>query len=145
MRQALTSALMAIMLLGCAGEDRNVPLSYSIADAMSLADYKDRLQGVDYYFGDQRHPPVEKSFGVRTTSQRSNTFARENEASCARAFASAMLRLRAAALRAGGDAVIDIKSNYEHNEISSQTQYQCASGAVMSGVALKGTVVKLRK
>lgn len=145
MRQILIFALSALIVSGCASEgERNVPLPYSITEALQYRDYKEKLQGVKLYFGHQRHPAVAKTIGLRTTSQKSNTFGRVNKESCARAFASALLRLRAAALRSGGDAVIDIKSNYDHIEVSSETHYQCASGAIMSGVALKGTVVKLR-
>jgi uncharacterized protein YbjQ (UPF0145 family) len=145
MRQILILSLMTFLISGCASkENRNVPLPYSITEALTFRDYRAKLTGVRFYYGDQRHPRVAKNLGVRTTSQRSNAVGRENTESCARAFASAILRLRAAAIRLGGDAVINIKSNYQHNEVSSETQYQCASGAIMSAVALKGTIVKLR-
>lgn len=145
MRQIVILSLMAFALSGCASEgNRNVPLPFSITEALTFADYEAKLDGVRYYFGDQRHPRVAKKFGIRTTSQRSNAVGRENKETCARAFASAMLRLKSAALRVGGDAVINIKSNYQHKQVSSQTHYQCASGAIISSVALMGTVVKLR-
>ena len=35
--------------------------------------------------------------------------------------------------------------NYKNSERSSETEYMCGNGAVMSGVALKGKVVKLAK
>jgi uncharacterized protein YbjQ (UPF0145 family) len=145
MRQILTFCLAALALSGCTTEgSRNVPLPYSITDALGYQDYREQLTGVRFYFGNQPHPRVAKNLGIRTTSQRSNAFGRNNKETCARAFASALLRLKAAALRSGGDAVIDIKSNYRHVEVSSDTQYQCASGALISAVALKGTIVKLR-
>lgn len=145
MRQMMISLLAVMTLFGCAS-GHNVPLPYPIADALARPEYKDKLNGVAFYFGDQSHPAIEKSFGVKTTAQRSNaTGDRGFEESCDRAFVSALLRLRSAALRAGGNAVIDIKSNYKHNEVSSTTHYQCATGALMSGVALKGMVVKLKK
>ena len=145
MRQILILALTAFILSGCASEgNRNVPLPYSITEALTFKDYKARLDDVGLFYGNQRHPRVARSLGVRTTSQRSNAVGRKNKETCARAFASALLRLRSAALRMGGDAVIDIKSNYQHNEVSSETHYQCASGRIVSAVALKGTIVKLR-
>ena len=145
MRLTVIAAFAALTLFACVS-DQNVPLPFSIADAMALPEYKDRLQGVAYYFGGQRHPAVGKSLNEVTTSQRSNASGdKARETTCARAFVSALLRLRSAALKAGGDAVIDIKSNYKHKEVSSETQFQCATGVLMSGVALKGTVVQLRK
>lgn len=145
MRLTIVTPLLALALVGCASGS-NIPMPYAIADALARPEYKHRLDDVALYFGDQSHPPVEKSFGVRTTAQRSNAAGdRANEDSCDRAFVSALLRLRSAALKAGGDAVIEIKSNYKHNEVSSTSHYQCATGAIMSGVALKGTVVKLKR
>ena len=145
MRQSMIATLAVLALFGCAS-DQNVPLPYPIADALSHPEYKEKLQGVAFYFGEQPHPAIEKNFGIVMTSQRSNaTGDTVREASCARAFVSALLRLRTSALDAGGNAVIAIKSNYKHVEVSSETRFQCATGVLMSGVALKGTVVKLKK
>lgn len=144
MRQILTLALTVFVLSGCVA-NHNVPLPYSIAEALSIPEYKQKLQGFRFYFGNQPHPAVAMSHGVLTTAQRANaTGDRSREAVCARAFASALLRLRSEALARGGDAVIDIKSNWKNNEVSSKAHYRCATGALMAGVALKGTVVKLR-
>jgi uncharacterized protein YbjQ (UPF0145 family) len=49
------------------------------------------------------------------------------------------------AQKEGANAVIGIKSNYKNIERSSETEYMCGSGALMSGVALKGRVVELAK
>ena len=147
MRQMLIvvlAALAALAVFGCAS-DRNVPLPYSIADSMALPEYKDRLKDVAFYFGNQPHPAIAKTIRAVTTAQRSNAAgSTTKDAPCARAFVSALLRLQSAALKEGGNAVIDIKSNYKHNEVSSETQFQCATGVLMSGVALKGTIVKLK-
>ena len=144
MRRALILTLTAFLFYGCAA-DRNVPKPYSIAEALEFRDYKKQLKGVRFYFGNQRHPRVAKSFGVRSSSQKSNAVGRSNKKTCARAFVSALLRFRSTTLRLGGNAVINVKSNYKHNEVSSRSHYQCAAGAVMSGVTIKGTVVKLRR
>ena len=130
---------------GCVA-DRNVPLPHSIADALALPAYREQLEGVAFYFGEQRHPAVDRTFRIVTTSRRSNASGDlDKEASCARALVSALLHLRSMALSHGADAVIDVKSNYRHNEVSSKTEYQCATGFLMSGVALKGTLVRLNK
>lgn len=143
MRQILILAVTAFIFSGCVA-NQNVPLPYNITEALEHSDYKARLQDIRFYFGNEPHPAVAKSFGISRTAQRSSAVERGRKETCARAFASAMLRLRSAALKAGGDAVINIKSNYKDVEVSSENNYQCATGALMSGVALKGTVVKLR-
>ena len=137
----LLTILATLLVSGCGS--LNKPLPYPIADALAVPEYKQDLKGMKFYFGNQSHPPVAKSFGVKTTAQRASKDNEGNE-DCARAFASALIRLRSVALREGGDAVINIKSNWKHNEVSSETYYQCATGALMSGVALKGEVVKLK-
>ena len=48
-------------------------------------------------------------------------------------------------MKEGGDAVVAIKSNYKSIEHNSETEYMCGSGAMVSGVAFKGRVVKLGK
>ena len=137
----LLTIAATLVVSGCGNINR--PLPYPIADALAVPEYKQDLKGVQLYFGNQSHPPVAESFGVKTTAQRANKSEQGGE-NCARAFASALIRLRSVALRAGGNAVINIKSNWKNVEVSSETEYQCATGALMSGVALKGEVVKLK-
>lgn len=144
MRQILVLIFTTFILSGCVA-DRNVPLPHPISEALQFEDYKARLEGVRFFYGNQPHPAVQKSIGVRTTARRSSMGDQDRKSSCARAFASALLVLKSAAVRDGGDAVINVKSNYKHQEVSSESHFQCASGVLMSGVALKGTVVKLRK
>jgi uncharacterized protein YbjQ (UPF0145 family) len=144
MRQILTLALTAFVLSGCVS-DRGVPKPYSITESLEFENYKERLQGVRFYFGNQSHPPVARTIGARTVSRKASTGGnRQPNAICARALASALLRLKSAALQSGGDAVINIKSNFRHREVSSETHFQCASGVWASGVVLKGTIVKFR-
>jgi uncharacterized protein YbjQ (UPF0145 family) len=58
-------------------------------------------------------------------------------------FLSAVLSLRDRAVKEGGDAVVAIRSFYKKNEVVSDTEYECHAGALIAGVALKGTVVTL--
>ena len=39
--------------------------------------------------------------------------------------------------------MVGIKSNWKNKETVSDSEYVCADGSLMTGVALKGTVVKL--
>jgi uncharacterized protein YbjQ (UPF0145 family) len=55
-----------------------------------------------------------------------------------------MLRLQQRAKELGADAVVNIVSNYKNEEMSSETEFECHDGAMMSGVALKGEFVKLK-
>jgi uncharacterized protein YbjQ (UPF0145 family) len=87
---------------------------------------------------------VLERLGVDKTSQKTNAFGKSAETSCNWAFLSAMLRLQQRAHELGANAVINIVSNYKNVEVSSETQFECHDGAIMSGVALKGEFVKVK-
>lgn len=144
MRKILVLTISAFALSGCVS-DRGVAKPYSIAEALEFENYKERLQGVRFYFGNQPHPAVDRSMGDRAVARRASTAGnRSPEEICARALATSLLSLKSAALMAGGDAVINITSDYKRREVSSETQFQCASAIWASTVALKGTIVKLK-
>ncbi|MGL6157238.1 MAG: excinuclease ABC subunit A, partial [Ralstonia mannitolilytica] len=93
----------------------------------------------------QNHAPVAKSMGEIATNKKTNGVGRSDEAACQYVFLSAVLALQERARQMGGNAVINIKSNYKNNLTESATEFTCGSGALMSGVALKGEVVTLKK
>jgi hypothetical protein len=43
----------------------------------------------------------------------------------------------------GGNAIVNLRSNYKDREFTSETEYQCGAGNVTGGVAFVGDVVKL--
>ncbi len=55
-----------------------------------------------------------------------------------------MIALKDRAVKEGGNAVVDIKSNYKNNLTTSTETFQCGAGAFVAGVALTGKVVKLK-
>lgn len=123
---------------------RDTVAGYSIAEAMALEQTKEALgTQVTFYFGNQEHGAIEKKFGEFRTNKKTNAFNKSDEAACQWAFLSALLSLRDRAVKEGGNAVINVKSNYKGNLVSSEEQFQCGAGAVMAGVALVGDVVTL--
>ena len=119
--------------------------SFPIEPVLNSDDGKEKLAGVTFYFGDQAHPKVVQEFGEWTTSKKTNAFNKSDQEACDWAFLTALIAMQQRALREGGNAVIDIKSNYKNIETSSQTEYKCGAGNIVAGVALKGTVVKIEK
>ena len=118
---------------------------FSIEEALSVEKVKDVLgNDIRFYFGDKRPKRVLKNFGEFKSNKKTNAFGKSDKAACQWAFASAMKSLKDRAIREGGNAVINIKSNYKGNLTTSNTTFQCGAGAVMAGVALVGTVVKTR-
>lgn len=117
-----------------------------IAGAMAANDAQNRLgDTVQFYFGDQKTPAILERLGSDKTSQKTNSFGKSAETACNWAFLSAMLRLQERARELGANAVVNIVSNYKNVENASATEFECHDGAMMTGVALKGEFVKLKR
>ena len=143
----VTAALLAVSLTAswsASAEDKMV--KFPIAGAMAVNDAQQRLgDSVKFYFADQQTPKVASKITSDKTSQRTNGFGKSAEKACNWVFLSAMLALQKRATEVGADAVVNIVSNFKDQEFASQTEYECADGAIMAGVALKGDFVKLAK
>jgi uncharacterized protein YbjQ (UPF0145 family) len=121
-------------------------IKFPIAGAMAVNDAQQRLgDTVKFYFADQPTPKVASKITSDKTSQRTNGFGKSAEKACNWVFLSSMLALQKRATEVGADAVVNIVSNFRDQEFASQTEYECADGAIMAGVALKGDFVKLAK
>lgn len=96
------------------------------------------------YFAGQPHPAVQKSLGEFSTNKKTNSFGKSDEAACQHVFLSAVQELQERARKEGGNAVINIKSNYKKDLRASATEFTCGAGAVVAGVALVGDVVTLK-
>lgn len=104
----------------------------------------DILSDVKVYFAGETTPTVEKKMGEFKSNKKTNAFNKSDEEACQWAFLSAVKSLQERALKEGGNAVVDVKSNYRDKEFVSATEFQCGAGTFIGGVALKGTVAKLK-
>ena len=100
---------------------------------------------VQFYFNKQAPAGKTVDLGEFVTNRKTNSVGRPDEEACRWAMMAALKVLRDRALAEGGNAVINIVSYYKKNTFASDTLYECHAGAVVAGVALKGTVVKLSK
>lgn len=139
--------LAIILSLVCAfssAQARDDIQDYSITEALSTEKAKEVLgTDVKFYFGEQRHAPIAKKYGQFNTNKKTNGVNKSDKAACEWAFLSAMKSLKERANREGGNAVVNIRSNYRDNKTSSTETFKCGSGKIMSGVALIGDVVSL--
>lgn len=134
-----------LLTISAAANARNDFKEFSIADAFALQAYKDKLgDDVEFYFGRQHRGQVVKTFGTWPTQKKTNAFNKSDEYACQWALLSALIALRNRAKKEGGNAVINIVTNNDHNERSSATTFQCEVGNIIASVALKGTVVSLK-
>ena len=102
-------------------------------------------KNVRLYFGDQRHPRVAQKFGTYTSNKKTNGVNKTDPEACQWAFLSAIVSLQSRAVREGGNAVVNINSYFKRRKVSNRKEYMCVSGNLFSGVALRGTVVRLRR
>ena len=142
------TALLATVLLLASSQaySRNDKLMISIQDAFETMDYKNKLDpDIKFYFGDQKHAKVSKSYGVYSTSKKTNSFNKSDEEACRWAMLSALITMQKRAINEGGNAVINIVSYYDRHVVSSETEFECHAGTFMTGVAIQGKAAKLAK
>ncbi len=139
--------LLASLSLGAiSAQARDARHFLPIRDAIKMGRADGKLgSDVRLYFGRQTHPPVNAMLakGV-VTNKKTNRLNKSDRESCNWVMLSALIQLQERARDEGGNAVINIRSYFKKRTFSSESQYECRSGAVVSGVALKGDVVRLR-
>ena len=91
----------------------------------------------------QQHKAVKKKFSEYKTNKKTRRLGKSEMDSCEWALLGALKALQSRAMKLNANAVINIKSNYKSREFISDTEYQCGSGFLMAGVALKATIVNL--
>ncbi|MFZ6870874.1 excinuclease ATPase subunit [Undibacterium sp. Di27W] len=146
MKRIITAALvfgvMTANTVSVQAADNRVMLP--IANAMGDNNAQYRLgTSVKFYFGKQATPPVLEKIATDKTSLKTNAFGKTNEKACNWVFLSDMLQLQKRAKELGANAVINIVSNYDNVENSSETEFECHVGAIMAGVAFKGDFVRI--
>lgn len=134
-------AFLAVSLNAAARDDHKM---FPLKDALEAPAAQEKLdKSIKLYFAGQPHPKVAKELGTWPTNKKTNAFGKSDAEACNWVFLSAMLTLQERAQKEGGNAVIDIKSNYRNIETASATEFMCGVGNIVAGVALKGTVAKL--
>ena len=141
--------LVSLLVVGCfilpltsyaSGDIYNM----DIKNAMKLMPekVKNELDDFKFYFGKDSKPLTSSVIGTIHTSTRTNGFLKSYQKSCNWVFYSALINLGKKAKAMGGNGVANIESNWENNPTSSNETYVCVNGFLMSGVALKGDVIK---
>ena len=114
---------------------------YPVAEALNNSALG---SNISFYFGDTKHPDIVKNYGEFRTNKKTNAFNKTDTEACNWAFLSAMKALRDRALKEGGNAVVNIRSNYKNNTTSSEENFKCGAGKFVAGVALVGSVVTIK-
>jgi hypothetical protein len=94
-------------------------------------------------WGAQPHADAGPSLSEYTSRKLMNGALKSDKNACDATFLATLISLQERALASGGNAVINIRSLYHDEEVSSETDYVCSAGMVTSEVGLRGTIVKL--
>ncbi|MBB3295052.1 excinuclease ATPase subunit [Mitsuaria sp. TWR114] len=136
--------LLASMLAATAASARDTVLHIPLADVLSMPEAKDKLDAnMKFFLAGQTTPKVLQRFSTDVSNPKTNGVGKTDEFGCKWAALSALISLQNSAKREGANAVIDIVSYYKKNEYRSATDFECHAGAIIIGVALKGTYAKI--
>lgn len=137
-------ALLLLPALALSAQAREEIQDFSVSEALGTESAQEKLSDqVKFFFGGESYPEPKSSQGTFRTNKKTNAFNKSDKEACQWAFLSAMLALEERALREGGNAVVDIQSNYDNVLSSSDSSFKCGAGNIMAGVALQGRVVTL--
>jgi len=145
--RVLLVGLLALVCVAAAtaAQARDSEYKLKIDEVLQRADFKDKLgSDVRFYFGDGKTPAVSQTLGEFITNKKTNSVGKPDEEACRWAMLSALIELRERAEKEGGNAVIKIVSYYKKVTFSSPTEFECHAGGILAGVALKGTIAKLK-
>jgi hypothetical protein len=143
MKRHLMLAALCATLTTSQAFARDSVADYSV-DAALASEPGKVTPDVALFFAGQKHPVVLQSFGEFATNKKTNAFGKSDMEACQHVFLSAVLELQDRARKQGGNAVVNIKSNYRNELRASPSEFTCGAGAVIAGVALVGDVVKLK-
>lgn len=139
MKTKIALGMVAAVLLtqaGCSTRIKSLPLPA----AMQTQNEQD----VALYFGEQPHASVKQTFGskefaVRVPRKPENSL----EVTCDAALTKALQQLRDYARAQHANAVINVKTRFQHNESASATDFTCGASLNGSTLAVSGDVVML--
>jgi uncharacterized protein YbjQ (UPF0145 family) len=142
---AAAAAILAIAASPAVARDDR--LMFPVSEGMEKGKTtKDRIDpDIRLYFGKQKTPAVDRKMGEFTANRKTNATNKTDKEACEISFVSAVVSLQQRARREGGDAVVNVHSVYKNEMRESDTEYLCGAGTFVSGVALRGTVVKLKE
>jgi len=145
MKKILPFMLAFTVLFSSQAYSRDDVVLLDIKEAMATADFKEKLDpNIGFYFGNQKHGKVVQNYGDAVSNKKTNAFNKSSVEACRWVLLGALLSFQDRAKSNGANAVINLKSFYKRKEFVSDTQVECHDGTFVTGVALKGDIVKLK-
>ncbi|MDN4502145.1 excinuclease ABC subunit A [Alteromonadaceae bacterium BrNp21-10] len=143
MKKSVLVVVTTCLLLTTNAIARDDRVKFEFEQLLQSEKAKQALLDIPVFFAGQNHPAPLKTWGEVSTSRKTNAFGKSDQEACEWVLLSALKVLQERARKEGMNAVINIKSNYKHQEFVSSTEFECGAGTLMAGVALTGDIVKL--
>ena len=144
-RTLMIATATALLALASTASARDTRVEQSLQELVSSQAAKDA--GIDgsvrFYLAGQP-VSVQQRLGEDVTNKKTNAANKSDAEACRWVALSALRALQDGATSRGANAVVDIVSYYKKNEFKSSTNYECYAGAILAGVALKGTYAKVK-
>lgn len=141
---SLTVAAAVLMAVAQPVIARDDVTHMAFQDLLNSPAAKEKLDGsVRFYMAGSKTPKIVKMLNSDVANHKTNGFNKSPEQSCQWVALSALLSFQEHAKRLGMNAVVDIKSYYKKVTYTSATDYECHVGALMTGVAFKGTYAQV--
>jgi hypothetical protein len=145
MKHLFAALLVAVAAVPCMARDTEYKLPFSEVLTMGEGEGKAKLDpDVKLHFKGQPPLKVIERLGQGTSNKKTNGVGKDDKFGCQWAALSALIALQEDARRHGANAVIDIESYYKKDAMASATDYECHAGAVVIGVALRGSYAKVK-
>ena len=145
MRRFALMAATALLAVAGTAQARDTRVEQSLHELVNSAEA--RNVGIDgsvkFYLAGEKVSVVER-LGEDVTNKKTNAANKSDAEACRWVALSALRALQDGARSRGANAVVDIVSYYKKNEFKSTTNYECYAGAILAGVALKGTYAKVK-
>src|SRR3954453_16605813 len=115
---ALASGIAVAALLATAPAfARDTRHKFPLEAALAKAQASGQLApGIKIFFGGQKFAKPTAQLGPARTNKKTNFFNKTDQEGCEWAFLSALITMTQYAQRVGGNAIVNIRSNYRNNE-----------------------------
>lgn len=141
MKKLLGGLVMLFVFSSANAADKIIYLP--IDKALSEAREKGLIdKAIEFKFGSKSGSKDKIIVKDLISNKKSNKFGKSAEASCTRAFQSALIQLQEAAIEDGGKKVVNLTGYFKKISYDSPTMFQCGVGFLMSGVTLKGDIAQ---
>ncbi|HBZ46008.1 excinuclease ATPase subunit [Stenotrophomonas sp. GbtcB23] len=145
MRRFALIAATALLAVASTANARETRVELPLHDLINSPEAKAAgIDGSVRFFLAGEKVNVQQRLGEDVTNKKTNAANKSDAVACNWVALSALKALQDGAKSRGANAVVDVVSYYKKNEFKSTTNFECYAGAILAGVALKGTYAKVK-